>query len=161
MAILPCGVHFERYEKDRAYLHTKAQWVCFIAFIILLFFLPHIISMRFLSMFSITSIILIAVVGLQITTGYAGLVNLGQSAFMGMGAFVTASLAFNFHLPFLITLLAGGLGGALFVAIFGLPALRIKGFYLALTTIAAQIVFHFYYHAFAPEMVWWCNRDPY
>jgi branched-chain amino acid transport system permease protein len=60
---------------------------------------------------------------------------------MGMGAFVCGSLAVNFNLPFWITIPAGGLGGAILGAIFGIPALRIKGFYLAMTTIAAQVIF--------------------
>lgn len=141
MALLPCGVHFRTYRGDRAYLHTKYQWACFVIFMVLLFALPALISIKYIAMINVTAIMVIAVVGLQITSGYAGQVNLGQSAFMGMGAFVAASLAANFNLPFLITIPAGGLGGAVFGALFGIPALRIKGFYLALTTIAAQIIF--------------------
>ena len=141
MALLPCGVHFRTYRGDRAYLHTKAQWACFIAFMILLFILPGLISIQYLTMITVTCIMIIAVVGLQITAGYAGQVNLGQAAFMGMGAFVAASMAINFKLPFWITIPLGGLGGAIFGSLFGIPALRIKGFYLSLTTIAAQIIF--------------------
>jgi len=141
MALLPCGIHYETYEGDMAYIHTRAQWVCFILFLVVLMFLPYILSVRFIAMVNMAAMICIAVVGLQITTGYAGLINLGQSAFMGMGAFVCGSLAVNFNLPFWITIPAGGLGGAILGAIFGIPALRIKGFYLAMTTIAAQVIF--------------------
>ena len=141
MALLPCGVHFETYERDMGYLHTRAQLVSLILFLLLLMLLPHILSVRFIAMINMAAMICIAVVGLQITTGYAGLINLGQSAFMGMGAFVCGSLAVNFNLPFWITIPAGGLGGAVLGAIFGIPALRIKGFYLAMTTIAAQVIF--------------------
>jgi branched-chain amino acid transport system permease protein len=141
MALLPCGVHFESYQKEMAYIHTRIQWAWFLGFLLLLFVLPLIISVRFVAMINMAAMICIAVVGLQITTGCAGLINLGQSAFMGMGAFVCGSLAVNFNLPFWITLPAGGLGGAVLGAIFGVPALRIKGFYLAMTTIAAQVIF--------------------
>lgn len=141
MALLPCGIHFETYERDMAYIHTRAQWVCFILLLVMLMLLPHILSVRFIAMVNMAAMVCIAVVGLQITTGYAGLINLGQSAFMGMGAFVCGSLAVNFNLPFWITIPAGGLGGAILGAIFGIPALRIKGFYLAMTTIAAQVIF--------------------
>jgi branched-chain amino acid transport system permease protein len=154
MALLPCGVHFRTYRGDRAYLHTKAQWVWFIAFFILLFLLPQLISIGFIAMINVTAIMIIAVVGLQITSGYAGQVNLGQSAFMGMGAFVTASLAANVNLPFWLSIPAGGVGGALFGALFGLPALRIKGFYLALTTIAAQIIFPLFIMSLPDK---WCG----
>jgi branched-chain amino acid transport system permease protein len=141
MKLLPCGVYFESYRKDLAYIHTRPQWVCFIGFLLVLFFLPQILSVRFVGIVNIMAITCIAVVGLQITTGYAGQINLGQSAFMGMGGFVCGSLSINYSLPFWITIPLGGLGGALLGAIFGIPALRIKGFYLALTTIAAQIIF--------------------
>jgi branched-chain amino acid transport system permease protein len=123
MAILPCGVHSTTYSQDKAFIRTRAQWVCLIGFLVLLFALPLFIGSRILSM------------------GLTGQINLGQSAFMGMGAFTAASLSANFQLPFWLTIPAGGLGGALLGAIFGIPALRVKGFYLALTTIAAQILF--------------------
>jgi len=141
MALLPCGVHFESYEKDIGYIHTRPQWVCLTLFLLLLLVLPQILSIRFIAMINLAAMICIAVVGLQITTGYAGLINLGQSAFMGMGAFVCGSLAANLHLPFFLAIPAGGLGAAVLGAIFGVPALRIKGFYLAMTTIAAQEIF--------------------
>ena len=141
MALLPCGIHFDSYSKEKAYIHTRVQWVCFLAFLIFLLFLPQILSVRFIAMVNIMAIMCIAVVGLQITTGYAGQINLGQSAFMGMGAYVCATLVYNWHLPFWVTIPAGGLGGAMLGAVFGIPALRIKGFYLGLTTIAAQVMF--------------------
>lgn len=141
MGILPSGIHFESYSKEMAYVRTRPQWAFFVAFFLLLLFLPQILSIRFIAMINMAAIICIAVVGLQITTGYAGQINLGQSAFMGMGAFVCGSLATNFQTPFWIAILAGGLGAAFLGAIFGIPALRIKGFYLAMTTIAAQVIF--------------------
>jgi branched-chain amino acid transport system permease protein len=93
-----------------------------------------------------TSMLITAVVvlGLQINTGLAGQVNIGQAAFMGVGAYSTAVLASKLHVPFWLALPAGGVFAAFFGLIFGLAAVRIKGFYLALTTIAAQILFHFF-----------------
>jgi branched-chain amino acid transport system permease protein len=87
------------------------------------------------------AIIMVAVLGLQITTGLSGQINMGQSAFMGVGAFTTAALAVNFNLPFWLSIPCGGIAAALVGIIFGMPALRVKGFYLALTTLAAQILF--------------------
>ncbi len=141
MAILPCGVHSTTYSQDKAFIRTPAQWVCFIAFLLLLFSVPLFLGPRILSILIVMGITAVAVVGLQITSGLTGQINLGQSAFMGMGAFTAATLAANFNLPFWVTIPAGGIGGALLGAIFGIPALRVKGFYLALTTIAAQILF--------------------
>ncbi|MEW6262004.1 MAG: branched-chain amino acid ABC transporter permease [Thermodesulfobacteriota bacterium] len=141
MALLPCGIYFEDYRQDMAYLRTKPQWAALLLFLALLMVLPYLLSVKYLAMINLATMICIAVVGLQLTTGYAGQINLGQSAFMGMGAFVCGSLSINFHLPFWITIPAGGLGAAALGAVFGVPALRIKGFYLAMTTIAAQVIF--------------------
>jgi len=141
MARLPCGIYFETYDKERAYVRTTPQVVCLVVFFILLILAPFLLSVRFTSMINVMMIVMVAIVGLQITTGYAGQVNLGQSAFMGMGAFVTSSLAFNLNWPFYLAIPAGGLGAGLMGIVFGLPAYRVKGFYLALTTIAAQIIF--------------------
>jgi branched-chain amino acid transport system permease protein len=141
MALLPSGIFFESYHQKKAYIHTRPQWVCFIVFLLLLVFLPSLIGSRLLGVVNVIGIILIAVVGLQIPIGYAGQINLGQSAFMGMGAFVAASLAINFDLPIWVTIPCGGLGGAFLGAIFALPVMRIKGFYLALTTMTAQVIF--------------------
>lgn len=89
------------------------------------------------------AITMISVVGLQLTMGYAGQVNLGQSAFMGVGAFAAGFCVSKLGFSALGALFFGGLAAALFGLIFGAAAIRIKGFYLALTTIAAQYVFAF------------------
>ena len=81
----------------------------------------------------------LAAIGLNILTGYAGQLSLGSAAFMAVGAFG----AYNFMLridgmPFLAALVLGGLAAAAVGVLFGLPSLRIKGFYLAVATLAAQ-----------------------
>ena len=81
----------------------------------------------------------LAALGLNILTGYAGQLSLGTAAFMAVGAFG----AFNFMLridgmPLLVAFALGGLSAAAIGVAFGLPSLRIKGFYLAVATLAAQ-----------------------
>ncbi|NML27178.1 branched-chain amino acid ABC transporter permease [Zoogloea dura] len=81
----------------------------------------------------------LAAIGLNILTGYAGQLSLGSAAFMAVGAFA----AYNFILriegmPFLVALVLAGVTAALVGILFGLPSLRIKGFYLAVATLAAQ-----------------------
>jgi len=81
----------------------------------------------------------LAALGLNILTGYAGQLSLGTAAFMAVGAFA----AYNFMLrvdgmPVLGAFALGGLMAALVGIVFGLPSLRIKGFYLAVATLAAQ-----------------------
>ena len=69
----------------------------------------------------------------------AGQINVAQSAFMGVGAYAAARLSEN--VPFWLAISAGGLAAALVSIVFALPAIRVKGFYLALTTLAAQVMF--------------------
>jgi len=81
----------------------------------------------------------LATLGLNILTGYAGQLSLGSAAFMAVGAVA----AYNFQLripgmPMLLSFVLGGVTAALVGIIFGLPSLRIKGFYLAVATLAAQ-----------------------
>lgn len=140
---LPAGVHFETYAQDRALIRTRSQWIWFALLMLALVALPFSGSGRLLGTAIVIGITVIAVVGLQLNSGYAGQINMGQSAFMGVGAYACAVLATKFSAPLWITIPAAGLCSALFGAIFGLAALRIKGFYLALTTIAAQYIFGF------------------
>jgi len=81
----------------------------------------------------------LATMGLNILTGYAGQLSLGTAAFMAVGAFA----AYNFVLrvpgmPILVAFVLAGICAALVGIVFGLPSLRIKGFYLAVATLAAQ-----------------------
>ena len=81
----------------------------------------------------------LATLGLNILTGYAGQLSLGTAAFMAVGAVA----AYNFQLripgmPILLSFVLGGGAAALVGILFGLPSLRIKGFYLAVATLAAQ-----------------------
>src|ERR1700676_3800964 len=78
-------------------------------------------------------------IGLNILTGYAGQLSLGTAAFMAVGAFAS----YNFMLrvpgmPVLLAFVGGGTIAALVGILFGLPSLRIRGFYLAVATLAAQ-----------------------
>jgi branched-chain amino acid transport system permease protein len=130
------------YE-DHALIRSESQWCWFIGFIIFLFILPWLGGGKVVGIMNMIGITVIAVVGLQINGGYAGQVSMGQSTFMGVGAYAAGALTLHLNLPIWIVIPLAGLFAALFGAIFGLSAVRIKGFYLALTTIAAQFVFYF------------------
>jgi len=100
-----------------------------------LFATPYLFS-AILTPFLILSL---AAIGLNILTGYAGQLSLGSAAFMAVGAFA----AYNFVLripgiPLLLAFAGGGLMAAAVGIVFGLPSLRIRGFYLAVATLAAQ-----------------------
>ena len=99
----------------------------------------------------------LAGVGLNMLTGYAGQVSLGSAAFMAVGAFA----AFNFNLrveglPLLVSIaLAGGITAAVGI-VFGLPSLRLRGFYLAVSTLAAQ----FFVQWALTKFGWFSNDNP-
>jgi branched-chain amino acid transport system permease protein len=81
----------------------------------------------------------LAALGLNILTGYAGQLSLGTAAFMGIGAFMAYNAMLRIpHMPILGAFIVGGLCAAAVGLLFGLPSLRIKGFYLAVATLACQ-----------------------
>jgi branched-chain amino acid transport system permease protein len=102
--------------------------------------IPFVASPYFFSAILIPFLIFsLAAIGLNILTGYAGQLSLGTAAFMAVGAF--ASYNFVLRVPGIPLLVAFILGGAMAAAVgvlFGLPSLRIRGFYLAASTLATQ-----------------------
>jgi branched-chain amino acid transport system permease protein len=84
-------------------------------------------------------ILSLAALGLNILTGYAGQLSLGTAAFMAVGAFMAYNAQLRIpHMPILASFAIGGLCAAAVGIVFGLPSLRIKGFYLAVATLACQ-----------------------
>ncbi|HEY5795859.1 MAG TPA: branched-chain amino acid ABC transporter permease [Bosea sp. (in: a-proteobacteria)] len=95
--------------------------------------------------FFITSVMIpflvfsLAAIGLNILTGYTGLISLGTAAFMGVGAYACYKMTTIFPgVNIIVLILVSGLFSAAIGVFFGLPSLRIKGFYLAVATLAAQ-----------------------
>lgn len=96
----------------------------------------------------------LAAIGLNILTGYCGQLSLGTGGFMACGAFFAYKLAIAFpELHLIFVFLLSGLGTAAVGAAFGLPSLRIKGFYLAVATLAAQFFLVWMFNKFD----WWTN----
>jgi branched-chain amino acid transport system permease protein len=82
----PTGTYDTSYAKDMAFVRTPLQWgLLAVSFAFLIAF-PHFSGEYVLSVATLTGISLIAVFGLHITTGLCGQINLGQAAFMGVGA---------------------------------------------------------------------------
>ncbi|HYM03805.1 MAG TPA: branched-chain amino acid ABC transporter permease [Stellaceae bacterium] len=92
---------------------------------------------------SILNLILISVVGalgLNILVGYTGQISIGHAALMSVGAYTAANFITRLHAPFWLALPAGGLVAAAIGALIGIPSLRIKGLYLAIATLAGQLI---------------------
>jgi branched-chain amino acid transport system permease protein len=82
----------------------------------------------------------IGAIGLNILVGYTGQISIGQGAFMAVGGYTAAILSSRYGMPFWFGILAGGCVTALVGTLFGIPSLRIKGLYLAIATLAAQLI---------------------
>lgn len=139
----PAGIFPLSYRQDMALVRSRPQIAVLLAFLVLLVLGPLYFSPRMLAIMNTSMITAVAVVGLQINLGYAGQINLGQAAFMGVGAYAGGVLANFSGLSFIVVIPLAGLVAAAFGYLFGRVAAQIKGFYLALTTLAAQFVFHF------------------
>ena len=99
----------------------------------------------------------LAAIGLNILTGYCGQLSLGTGGFMACGAFFTFKLTTAFpELHIVAVFLLAGLGTACVGVLFGLPSLRIKGFYLAVATLAAQFFLIWVFNKYP----WWNNYSP-
>jgi branched-chain amino acid transport system permease protein len=137
---LPCGIRNHSYAQDMAIVRTKTQWGMMLAFLALLFTAPLYLSNYWLGVFNFIGITIIAATGLNILTGYCGQLSIGHAGFIAVGAYTSAILTTRFELPFLVGLICAGLMAGFIGIIFGLPSIRVKGFYLAITTIAAQFI---------------------
>ena len=137
---LPCGIRNYNYAEDMAIVRTGTQWVLLIGLLALLFMAPLYLNHYWLSVGNIIGITIIAAVGLNILVGFCGQLSIGHAGFIAVGAYTSAILTHRFGMPFLVGLVSAGVVAGLVGIIFGLPSIRVKGFYLAITTIAAQFI---------------------
>ncbi|MBN9323874.1 MAG: branched-chain amino acid ABC transporter permease, partial [Delftia acidovorans] len=137
------GTLKESYIADAALYASRTQriWLAMAGALLLLF--PFMASDYWLYLACLVSINVAGATGLNILTGYTGLVSLGQAAFMGLGAYTVAIVQARWGTPVLFNLLAGGFVAMLGGIVVGLPSLRVKGLYLAIATIAASFIAHF------------------
>ncbi|HZQ87911.1 MAG TPA: hypothetical protein VFA83_23895, partial [Acidimicrobiales bacterium] len=101
---------------------------------------PFVMSPSQINLGSLVFIDGIVVISLVILTGWGGQISLGQYGFVAIGAFCGSLLSASAHLPFPLALLGGALAGAAVAVVLGLTALRVRGLYLAVTTLAFAIV---------------------
>src|SRR5580700_634835 len=110
--------------------------ILLVAFVVIPYFGNDFLLQAIMIPFLIFSL---ATIGLNLLTGYTGLLSLGTGAFMGVGAYACYKLETIFpEVNILVWIIVSGLVSALVGVAFGLPSLRIKGFYLAVATLAAQ-----------------------
>ncbi|MFP4640565.1 MAG: branched-chain amino acid ABC transporter permease [Dehalococcoidia bacterium] len=138
--MLPCGTHNYSYEQDMAVCRTKTHWFWLILLFVVAGTLPLYMSGKWVGVINYIGITIIAATGLNILTGYCGQLSIGHVGFMAVGAYTSAILTGTFGIPFIGALICSGIMAGIVGLIFGVPSLRVKGFYLAIATLAAQFI---------------------
>jgi branched-chain amino acid transport system permease protein len=128
------------FALDPAHVPTRQRGTLLLIFFILLAVCPLFLSDHVLTVLTIIGIAIISVHGLNILTGYCGQISLGHVGFMAVGGYTSAVLTAKLGWPFWIALPSAGLAAGVAGLIFGLPSLKIKGFYLIMATIAAHFI---------------------
>ena len=137
--LLPAGDYRTSYASDTTMFPTTTSRNMMILGIVLICFAPYVLKEYALSMLIQIGIFGIAALGLNIVVGFTGQISIGHAAFFGFGAFTSAYLS-NHHVPVFFCIPLAGVVTALVGLIFGLPAARLKGLYLAIATLAAQFI---------------------
>ncbi len=138
---LPAGVYFEHYAHDQAWWRTtfiRAKMV--VLFLFLFLFIPLTANIYVVSVANIIGYTILSAMGVQLLIGYCGQITLGHAAFIAVGAYVTTIAMLQYHLPYPVGLVLGAVAAGLWSVLFGLPSARVKGFYLIMTTMAAQFI---------------------
>jgi branched-chain amino acid transport system permease protein len=137
------GIHHLSYDSELRLRHTRAQKARLAAAVAALVALPWMLDNYWLSIVNIIGIAVVGAVGLNILVGFTGQISLGQGGFLAVGAFTSALLSGRAGLPLPLSVLAAILVTAAAGAVVGLPALRLKGLYLAIATLASQQIIEF------------------
>src|SRR5690606_6866928 len=131
-----CGVRHTTYAADRALAVIPFERALLVLLIVLAAAAPWIVTDLFLVSYLTPWLIwTAAVLGLNLLMGWAGQIHLGYGAVMAVGAYTAVHVA-RAGAPFVVAVAAGGLVAAVIGSLFGLPALRVRGLYLAMSTLA-------------------------
>lgn len=142
---MPCGEYFTSYEDRTGLVRWRIERVAFLLALPVPFLVPFLTGGRTLSMITQIYIMIIAVLGLHVILGYAGEIVLAQGAFMAIGAYAAARVVTDLGAGMIPAMILGGLLTATIAVIFGLPSWRVKGFYIAISTLALQFIAEWFF----------------
>jgi branched-chain amino acid transport system permease protein len=147
---LPCGDYHQNYVQDHAWFQTKfIKGKMILLFLILFIGLPLISDSYMLSVWNIVGFTILGALGVQLLIGFCGQLTLGHAAFIAVGAYTSTLLILEFPWPqfmidwgiaYPISIIIAAVVAGIWSVLFGLPSARVKGFYLILTTMAAQFI---------------------
>jgi branched-chain amino acid transport system permease protein len=132
------GVYHASYGADLALRHTRIEYVRLLLKLAVVVALPFAASPFWLNVLDQIGIAIVGAIGLNILVGYTGQISLGQGGFLAAGAYTAGVVVAKTDLSPLVGIAAAVLVTAAVGALFGLPALRLKGLYLAIATLASQ-----------------------
>jgi branched-chain amino acid transport system permease protein len=130
----------DSYKSDEAIFRTRYTNSWFLLFVVAVFAAPLFLNNFQIYFLSQLGVAVLGAMGLNILIGYTGLISLGHSAFIGVGAYTYALLIGRLHWPFYLGILGSGVVAAFMGMFIGIPALRIKGIYLAIATLAFSVI---------------------
>jgi branched-chain amino acid transport system permease protein len=140
MLFRQAGIFHTNYDADRALFPIPADRIMISGLVALAILAPLYLNSLYLSTFLLPWLVwTAATLGLNLIIGWAGQFHLGYAAVMGIGAYATVH-ATRFGVPWEIALVLGGLTAAVIGLVFAFASLRVKGLYLALSTLALQFV---------------------
>ncbi|MET0742232.1 MAG: branched-chain amino acid ABC transporter permease [Microvirga sp.] len=144
-SLLPAGDFRATYAADTTIFPTRTSRNLAIAATLLLLLVPPLISWIGISPYWLSLLIQIgyygiAALGLNILVGFTGQISIGHAAFFGFGAFASAYISSKLGVPVFLAIPLSGVATAAIGLVFGLPAARLKGLYLAIATLAAQYI---------------------
>lgn len=137
------GVFHTSYESDLRLRHTRSEHVRLALGIAALVALPFLLNNYWLSIVNTIGIAAIGAIGLNILVGFTGQISLGQGGFLAVGAFTSALLSGRAGLPIPLAVAGAVIVTAAAGAVIGTPALRLKGLYLAMATLASTEIIQF------------------
>ena len=140
----PCGDFRISYKSDMSMFEDKKGFYLAIAGVLLLLLSPTYLDSYLLSLLIYIGFYAIAALGLNILVGFTGQISVGHAVFFGFGAFASAWLNNNFFIPVFISIPLAAILTALIGILFGIPAARVKGLYLAIATLAAQFIMEYF-----------------
>jgi branched-chain amino acid transport system permease protein len=166
----PSGIYNVNYEQDMAIYRTRVDWFWGIVILLTLFVLPlltsegpffdgnplGVVNVTNIGILTRVFIFVIAVTGLNILMGYTGQISLGHAGFMMVGAYTSQVIADQAGWGFWIALPLSALFTGVIGILFGLPSLRVRGFYLAMATLAAQFIIPWFIKEYSQD---WFKGD--
>jgi branched-chain amino acid transport system permease protein len=147
MSYLPCGLYHESYQAEQKWWRTPLIKGKMILMAVVLLIFPLVVDPQWISVAYTISYYVLAALGVQLLIGFCGQITLGHAAFVAVGGYCSAMMVLfvpwpkfivDAGLAYPISVVCAGFAAGLWSVLFGLPSARVKGFYLIMTTMAAQ-----------------------